>query len=116
MSCPLDYSLCAQTVTAYRKEKENIRRQVLDGCYFSRREERTRQVSGVRQEQKFLLIVPGKTQAVFPGDRVLPGIGPQIAPEDWEQFIPVLVEGLVEVSWAEPKFWQGQLCHVEAGR
>jgi len=114
MHCPVDYSLCRQAVTVYRKGKDTVLRQVVQGCYFEHRVKHTPALPGVTQEKNFLLIMPGDTQRVFPGDRVLPGVGPVVT--DWEHFIPETVEGLVEVAYAAPCYWENKLCHVEAGR
>ncbi len=35
MMCPLDYSLCCQTVTLYRRRGEEIFRQVVDSASYS---------------------------------------------------------------------------------
>lgn len=114
MRCPLDYSLCNSTVTVYRKTAEGICRQVVEGCYLENRCEQRSELSGTRQESPFLLIMPGSCQRVFPGDRILEGIGPQVI--DWESFIPVTVPGLYQAQYAMPCYWEGQICHVEAGR
>lgn len=109
MSCPLDYSLCCQTVTVYHRADGAVRRQVLEGCHL---EVQTLEEQGVAG--KFLLIVPGQTQTVFPGDRIMPGQGPETL--SWRELVPGAVEGLLEAAYAKPCYWQGQLCHTEAGR
>ena len=112
---PLDYSLCTQTVTVYRKQADAVQRQVVENCYFRIEQQRKVDELGCRREKAFLLIVPGDDPCVLAGDRVLEGIGPEVAPEQWHRFIPALVEGLVEVSYATPFCWEGRICHVEAG-
>jgi len=112
---PLDYSLCTQTVTVYRKQGNEILRQVVENCYFQLEQKRNVDAMGCRREKAFLLIMPGETQHVFPGDRVMEGIGPDVRPEQWNRFIPALVEGLAEASYATPFCWEGTVCHVEAG-
>lgn len=112
---PLDYSLCTQTVTVYRKQADSVMRQVVENCYFRLEQKQERDAMGCQREKAFLLIMPGETQCVFAGDRVMEGIGPEITTEQWRRFIPALVEGLAEVSYATPYCWEGTVCHVEAG-
>ncbi len=114
MACPVDYSLCCQTVTVYRKQENRVLRQVVEGCYLEHRDKLAGRLTGDQQERSFLLIMPGNIQRVFPGDRVLRGIGPVVS--DWESFIPETVAGLVEVEYTTPCYWENEICHVEAGR
>ena len=116
MDCPLDYSLCDRTVTVYRKEGGTVCRTVVEGCYLEPTRRRTVDALGRREEQAFLLIMPGAPQRVFPGDRIYGGIGPQIDPGQWDTFVPAKVPGLGVAAYATPFFWEGRLCHVEAGR
>ena len=115
-SSPLDYRLCDQTVTVYRKRGQEILRLVVEGCYLQRQAERSVDTLGCRVEHSFLLVMPGETQRVFPGDRIMAGIGPEIGPEDWAGFLPAAVDGLYEAEYAAPYYWDGAICHVEAGR
>lgn len=115
VDCPLDYSLCQQTVTVYRKQTDGIYRQVVENCFFRLERHRKVDALGCRGEKTLLLIVPGDTRCVFPGDRVMEGVGPEVSAEAWSQFVPALVEGLAQVSYATPFVWEGRLCHVEAG-
>ena len=112
----MDYSLCTQTVTVYRKTPDGILRQELPGCFMQWREEETFDRLGRKKERKFLLIQPGQMQRVFLGDRVFEGIGPEITPEHWVEFIPSAVERLGQVSYVTPYRWQGKILHTEAGR
>ena len=112
----LDYSLCDRTVTIYRRQTDGIFRLVVDGCYFSWQEEQTVDEAGCRRETTCLLVMPGDTQRVFAGDRVFDGVGPEIEMKDWAAFIPVKVAGLAEIGYVKPYYWDGALCHVEAGR
>ena len=112
---PLDYSLCRDTVTVYRKEKEGIFRQVLENCLLTWEEQIVTDTYGTRKGVEFLLIHPGETQAVFPGDRVFAGIGPEIGPEQWGEFLPAAVAGLGQVSYVRIYRWDGRICHTEAG-
>ena len=112
----MDYSLCTQRVTLYRKTPEGILRLEVPDCFLQWREEEAFVRLGRKKERKFLLIQPGREQLVFPGDRVYDGIGPEITSQMWETFIPELVDGLGQVAYAAPFWWQGQFCHTEAGR
>lgn len=117
------YSLCRQTVTVYRREAGNIVRRVYPRAYFEQRrqkrldfrENQTHSRVGDRAAGSFLAVIPGPEQAVFPGDRLYLGVGPQLAPEDWVDFLPTRVPGLAVAVWAEPKFWNGRILHTEAG-
>ena len=72
--------------------------------------------TGSREANSFLLVIPGDTQAVFVGDKVILGEGPEISDSKaWAAFIPAKVPGLVVVSYADPKYWNGKLVHTEAG-
>ena len=113
--CPIDYSLCRDTVTVYRLQRDCVLRQVVERCLFQWEEQTVTDASGSRMGRSFLLIVPGTVQNVFPGDRVYEGIGPEITLQEWPQFIPACVQGLGQVSYVKPCRWDGQLRHVEAG-
>lgn len=114
--CPLDYTLCDKTVTIYQRKGDQILRQVVDKCYFLWKQTRSVDTLGCSTETTFQLIMPGAIQRVFPGDRVLEGIGPEISLQQWSGFIPAKVTGLVEVAYAKCCYWDGEICHVEAGR
>ena len=116
MTAPVDYGMCTQTVTVYRKTPEGITKTVIPGCFLQWQEEIAFEQVGMRKERKFLLIQPGEAQLVFPGDRVLEGIGPEISEKDWAAFLPVRVNGLGEVVYATVYRWQGIFCHTEASR
>jgi hypothetical protein len=116
MNGPLDYSLCDSTVTVYRKQGNTICREVVHNCFFLLQEEQTVELHGLQKETLCFLVMPGQTQRVFPGDRVFEGVGPQVCLEDWENFLPQTVPGLAQISYVKPWFWDGKLCHVEAGR
>ena len=115
MSGPVDYSLCCQTVTVYRRTEEGIQRTVIPGCYLQWQEELDEDGIRIRDEHKFLLIQPGENP-IYPGDRIFDGEGPILTVQDWEGFLPVRVPGLSETAYAQPWYWQDKLCHWEAGR
>lgn len=116
MTGPLDYTLCDQTVTVYHKSGNQIHRQVMEGCFYSWKEVQQEDEFGIRRETLCQLILPGDEKRIYIGDRVIEGIGPEIGDTDWAAFLPVLVEGLAEINYVMPCYWEGTLCHKEAGR
>ena len=100
----------------YRRTQAGIVRADLPNCFLQWEDCVSYDRLGRQQERKFLLIQPGESQQVFPGDRVLEGIGPEITESQWPTFVPELVEKLGEVAYAKAYHWQGQFCHTEAGR
>ena len=114
MENPFVYPLCDQTVTVYRKEVGGITRRVLGSCFYHWEQRQVESEEGYRQVTKFLLILPGNSFRLRIGDRVLDGVGPKTV--DWETFLPVNVQGLGEVAYVTPWYWEGKLCHTEAGR
>lgn len=116
MNGPMDYSLCDQTVTIYRRQLNTINRQVVEGCHYSWKEVQTEDVMGIRRQRLCLLILPADAADIQIGDRVYDGIGPQISAAGWYTFLPVTVEGLSEINYVSPCYWEGTLCHIEAGR
>ena len=109
---PLDYSLCNQTVTLYRKEGNGVKRQVLTDCHLSASVSTPTERYGKSLEKKFRLIIPGD-RPVYCGDRIYAGIGPEVA--DWHSFVPAAVPMLYEVSTAKPCYWEGEITHWEVG-
>lgn len=115
-ACPVDYSLCNQTVTVYHQEDGKYIRTVHERAFLDFRKTHTTDKTGSREANSFLLVIPGDTQPVFVDDKVLYGIGPEIATaEAWRAFVPVSVPGLVVVKYVDPKYWNGKLVHTEAG-
>ena len=112
----MDYGMCDRTVTVYRKTDGEICRTVIHGCYYTYQQEQVVDACGCRKETKFLLVMPGDTQRVFVGDRIYDGIGPEMGLDGWAAFIPGAVSGLAEVEYVLPCYFDGKLCHVEAGR
>lgn len=112
---PLDYSLCTDTVTVYRKESEGVFRQVLDNCFLSWEEQVVTDKFGTRKGVEFLLICPGDTQKIFPGDRIYAGVGPEAEEVQWGEFLPAAVPGLGQVSYVRVYRLDGENCHTEAG-
>lgn len=115
-TCPVDYRLCNQTVTVYHKDDDTYTRTVYERAFLDFRKTQTVDKTGSKEANSFLLVIPGDTQAVFVGDKVLLGVGPEIGTrEEWAAFIPSKVPGLVEVSYVDPKYWTGKIVHTEAG-
>ena len=115
-ACPVDYRLCDQMVTVYHKEGDTYTRTVHTNAYLDERKNLTVDKTGSKEANSFLLVIPGNTQAVFVNDKVLRGFGPEIeTAEQWRNFAPVNVPGLVVVKYVDCKHWQGQIAHTEAG-
>lgn len=108
----MDYSLCSQTVTVYRKEGLEILRWVVDNCHLAWSVSTPTEPYGKSMEKKFLLIIPGEFP-LQPGDRIYDGIGPEEV--DWNTFLPAAVPELLEVSFAKACRWDGETAHWEAG-
>ena len=114
--CPVNYSLCDQTVTVYHKDGDKYTRTVYDRAFLDFRKTLTTDKTGSKESNSFLLVIPGDTQAVFVGDKVILGEGPEITTaKDWTAFVPVKVPGLVVVDYVDVKYWRGQIVHTEAG-
>ena len=109
------YDLCDMTVTVYRREEDQILRRVYDRAFFDIRKSRGTGKEGDQESTAFLLVIPGQEQAVYPQDKVLLGIGPEVGSGDWGRFIPALVPGLAVVSHVDVKYRQGKPVHTEAG-
>lgn len=115
-TCPVNYSLCDQTVTVYHKDGDKYTRTVYDRAFLDFRKTQTTDKTGSKESNSFLLVIPGDTQAVFVGDKVLLGEGAEIrSREEWVALVPVKVPGLVVVDYVDPKYWRGRIVHTEAG-
>ena len=114
---PINYDLlCRQTVTVYRKEGDSYTRKVYPKAFLDFKKTQSVDKTGSSEANSFLLVIPGPTQAVFVDDKVLLGEGPEITTrEEWAAFSPTKVNGLVLVDYVDPKYWNGQLVHTEAG-
>ena len=115
-TCPVDYKLCNQTVTVYHKDGDTYSRTVYERAFLDFKKTQSVDSTGSKEANSFLLVIPGDTQSVFVGDKVFRGIGPEIVDSKaWTRFIPSTVDGLVVVSYADPKEWSGKIVHTEAG-
>lgn len=104
------YNLCRQTVTVYRPEGETVSRRVLPRAFLELRVKRKTDRVGLREDTGFLLVVPGEKQAVQPGDKLVPGEGPELTKAEWAALTRCCV-----VRWAEQKYFDGKPVHTEAG-
>lgn len=108
------YPLCDQTVTVYRLEGDHVTRRVARNCFYRWEDTLTQTEAGIRFARKFLLIQPGQ-ETIRPGDRIFSGEGPEVTQEQWPDFLPEQVAGLSIAAYATPWYWDGRLCHTEAG-
>lgn len=115
--CPIDYDImCRQTVTVYRKKGEEYTRTVYSKAFLDRKKTVSVDKTGSKEANSFLLVIPGTVQTVFAEDKVYVGIGPEIADSAaWAIFIPSKDPNVVVVKYADPKQWNGQIVHTEAG-
>ena len=115
-TCPVDYRMCNQTVTVYHKDGDAYTRTVYERAFLDFRKTMTVDKTGSTESNSFLLVIPGGTQAVFTGDKVMLGVGPEIAARGaWASFRPDNTPGLVVVKYVDPKYWNGEMVHTEAG-
>ncbi len=113
---PVDYSLCDQTVTVYHKDNETYTRTVYGQAFLDFRKNRNINKTGSKETNSFLLIIPGADVRLYPQDKVILGVGPEVATrEKWAAFIPAKVPGLVVIQYVDPKYYAGRQVHVEAG-
>ena len=114
-----DYSLCQQTVSIYHVEDGEVTRTVVYPAYLDFKKTENVDKTGSSEANSFLLVIPCHVSPVHIGDKVMHGEGPVVDAEDplkwWRTFIPAKVEGLVVVKYVDPKYWNGEMCHVEAG-
>lgn len=114
--CPVDYRLCNQTVTVYRKDGDQYIRAVYKRAFLDFKKTQNVDKTGTHEVNSFLLVIPCDHQIIFPKDKVFLGEGPEITNRDeWKEFAPANVAGLVVVEYVDPKYWRGQMVHVEAG-
>lgn len=116
-TCPINYDLlCRQTVTVYRKEGEDYTRKVYSKAFLDHKKTQSVDKIGSKEVNSFLLVVPGTVQTVLVDDKVYEGIGPEISTaEQWRDFVPAKVPGLVVVKYADCKKWDNAVVHTEAG-
>lgn len=110
MKNPVHYGLCRQTVTVYREKGGTIEKTVIPGAFLELRRNRKTDRIGIQEHTGFLLVIPGQTQAVFVGDKVIHGEGKDLSRQEWSALTDCCI-----VRWAEQKFWDGRPVHTEAG-
>lgn len=131
------YALCSQTVTVYHQMGAGkdfaCTRTVLRG-FLDWKKNQTIDKTGSREVNGFLLVLPSGWQGgpvwvtpeeytgaagtftLAPKDKVLLGEGPALdTREAWAALLPARASGLVVVQEVDPKYWQGEVCHVEGG-
>ncbi len=101
---PLDYSLCQDRVTVYRRE--SLTRRVLHGVHWELTQSRSIDTGRESHTPGFLLIVPGGCDLQL-GDRIALGEGPEIAA--WAD-----TAGYPTVGAVKHCRFRGRLCHTEA--
>ena len=104
--------LKGKTVTVYHPGEDGIQRRVVEDCIYQHRTYRQEAGTGVCEERKFCLLIPGQ-DPIVPGDRVYDGIGPEEV--DWESFVPANVPGLSQAQYVT-RYDTPPLCHTEVGR
>lgn len=115
--CPLDYSLCNQTVTVYRASHSgefSCTKTVYEKkAFLDFKKVQNVAKTGSKETNSFLLIIRGNAD-LKPKDKVLLGEGKDISTrEEWAEFIPSKQPGLIVVETVDPKYWQGEICHIE---
>lgn len=119
-----DYSLCQQSVTVYHFDGTTLTRTVYSKAYLDSKKTESVDRTGSSEANGFLLVIPRCTENLEPtvcvGDKVMYGEGPSpVEGEDvsqwWRSLIPTKVAGLHVVRYVDPKYWAGEVCHVEAG-
>ena len=103
----MDYPLCNQTVTVYRKVGEEIHRYEYPDCHLQKKVVLVRDDFGTFLKWEFLLIVPDDRQ-VMAGDRVVEGRGKVV--RSWQE-----LNGAMSVAYAKPYILDGKIVHWEAG-
>lgn len=142
---PVDYSLCDQVVTLYHADFGAdgkgfaCARVVFRGAFLDWKKAQAVDKTGSRETNSFLLVLPsgwgGRPRwaspeefdaldeaeragrfTLAPGDKVLLGVGPEVATrEAWAALRPAGEHGLVVIKDVDPKYWRGRVCHVEGG-
>ena len=120
-SLPLvnDYSLCKQMVSIYHYDNGEVTRTVVYPAYMDFKKTENVEKTGSQEANSFLLVIPCQESPVAIGDKVMVGEGPVVDSEDpakwWRNFVPARYVGMGVVKYFDPKYWDGQMCHVEAG-
>ena len=92
----------SDTVTIYRENDGKMERIIANGCRIEMKMEISDNILGGGRKKKCFLALPAET-AVYPGDRVVAGAGPEEVPED-----------AVRLTVVRPCYLHGALHHTEA--
>lgn len=116
---PFSYALCNQTVTVYRAcfdGEFSCTKTVYDKkAFFDFKKVVSVIKTGSKEVNSFLLVIKGNAD-LKPKDKVLLGLGEDISTrEEWAKFIPSNCADLVVIETVNPKYYNGKVCHVEAG-
>lgn len=114
---PLNYALCNQTVTVYRASLDgefSCTKTVYYNAFLDFKKVVSVNKTGSKEANSFLLVIRGNAD-LKPKDKVLLGVGEDIpSREEWARFIPSNRAGLVVIETVDPKYYNGEVCHVEA--
>ena len=115
--CPLSYALCNQTVTVYHLDRttKEVTKVVYKNAFLDFKKTENVDKTGRTESNSFLLIIPGSTQTVFAGDKVVMGDCADIAYADWSKYVPTNTPGMVVVRYVDCKYWNNTMVHLEAG-
>lgn len=134
-----NYRLCQTTLTLYHRlpgDRFLAERILFKGAFLDRYLTRQAKDAGGGWENSFFAVLPqgsGRPQWVspekydaltagerkgkftlLPGDKLVEGKGPQIATAaDWAALTPL--KGACAVKETAERYWNGRLCHIEAG-
>ena len=115
-TAPALYRLCNQTVTVYHKDGDTYTHTVYTNAFLDYKKVLNIDKTGSAETNSFLFVLPCDRQTMFPGDKVLLGIGePVETREAWAALIPSKVPGLCVVKYVDLKYWGGKIVHLEAG-
>lgn len=115
---PLNYSLCNQTVTVYRADNVDgfkcTKKVYEKKAFLDFKKVVSVNKTGSKEENSFLLVIKGNAD-LKPKDKVLLGVGADITTrEEWAKFIPSTQANLVVIEAVDPKYYNNEICHVEA--
>lgn len=117
---PVDYSLCNQVVTVFHLDGTTVTKMTALAFFDFRKNDNVNR-TGQTETNSFLLVIPSvlnsiTEQPVFNGDKVLLGTDEtELTMDYWRSLIPAKVPNLAVVKYVDPKYWQGEITHWEAG-
>lgn len=104
-----DYRLCKQTVTVYHRE--GLTRQVFDKAYYEYGRTLDTAAGADTGGASCLLVIPCREQVIFPGDKVVLGVGPKLT--SWAALNPTAEPTLSVLREVKCKFLGKSMCHCE---